>query len=163
MTATSLCFVERENSIDEKKSAVREFDDGGATSFNHMIVGYDTAVLAHEKAARLAQDVPIFVRHNDRYDGSVRQFCDCRYVFSRRWRLCRKHCSSEKNQIKKFHLDCCKPQFRSLLLLQHNLTRLRGYNLGFLSMARDLPRHAHPRILIFRLGRTELGAIATPD
>jgi len=49
------------------------------------------------------------------------------------------------------------------LPLLYNLARLRRDNLGLLSMARDLSRHAHPRILIFRLGRTELRAIAAPD
>jgi hypothetical protein len=48
----------------------------------------------------------------------------------------------------------------SLLLLLHNLIRLRRYNLGLLSMTRDLPVYAHLRVLIFRVGRTELRAAA---
>jgi hypothetical protein len=40
----------------------------------------------------------------------------------------------------------------------YNSAWLSRYNLGLPSITRDLSRHAHPHIFIFRLGRTELGS-----
>ena len=48
----------------------------------------------------------------------------------------------------------------SLLLLPHNLARLSRYNLGLAAKTRDFARHAHLRIFIFRLRRSQLCTIA---
>ena len=47
-----------EQSIDDVERAVREFDDGGGTLRDDVIVGYDEAVLAYEETAALATGLP---------------------------------------------------------------------------------------------------------
>jgi hypothetical protein len=58
-------FVRYEYSIDNEESAAREFYDSGCTVFDDVIIGYDTAILAHEKTAPLRNGMSVFVRHDD--------------------------------------------------------------------------------------------------